>query len=611
LKRHTLIVCALAVAFAAEPNLRAINYPDYDPAGNRTRTSECPSNDGKNYLLPVTVDLLPPPQPGQGILATLSNSGWFPGWTFQAGAPLNGTMTIEEYYSAFWGTHYSGACITAIYKPDPSDPPTLRWVQLVDTSAPINGYETRYIDQPTNPANPPLPFYYNEAIYHGCWTYRNLYFHDASRRHHPPTSGVRWKGTFYLVDWDGNTTNGTVTVHDGIGWGWVGHCEAPGDTAIPLTLLMDNPPSLGVLTWPTNSPGTNLPAWRPQSSTNLGDPCAWSDVTNGVTQTNNVFQLVVPTAQPQEFFRLALDTIPLVPGPVPAYVAVPPASNIVAQGDEALLFVRADGDDPIAYQWLFNGSPIPNATNDILDFPQVQLTNQGLYSVIVSNASGSDLSVPALLQVQVPYATNYIVDQFNPLGYGPPNSYVGTNNYAIGQITNVWWNWFGGAFSNLVWDPSNDAKGDPNSGSMKIIANFPGQYVQGLYVVWDVGPGNNYAGISPTLNGCNLTSFQCDVRFDPSSATTFNGSTTTYGHLKFGTLTASYGQDFFGAVEIPAGTTSWVHVNIPINVANDTNLASISGVLISLDGNWYPARLNGPSILWVDNIEFVGMTTGP
>jgi hypothetical protein len=199
---------------------------------------------------------------------------------------------------------------------------------------------------------------------------------------------------------------------------------------------------------------------------------------------------------------------------------------------------------------------------------------------------------------------NYYIDQFNSFGYGPTNRYVGTNNYAAGDITNVWRNYFGSALSNVIWDATSDANNNPSSGSIKIVANFPGQYA-----VYD---GLN--GITPPLNGLTngLTSFQCDVRFDPSSPTTVNNGNgvTNYGHLQFGTRDASYNPDNFGSLEVPVGTTNWVHVNLPISINTDPNLLNINDVFVKIDGNWYSSTaLNGVSTLWVDNIKFVGPAT--
>jgi O-glycosyl hydrolase len=184
--------------------------------------------------------------------------------------------------------------------------------------------------------------------------------------------------------------------------------------------------------------------------------------------------------------------------------------------------------------------------------------------------------------------TTCIVDQFNPSG-------TGGNNYAGGQIGNVWGNWFGGAFQSLVWDSASDANTNPASGSMKITANFGDQFE--VY--------NGFNGINPPLNGLLYTYFQCDVRFDPSSAKVMSGGVSIFGHLEFGTRKGS-GQDYFGSVDIRASNTNWVHVSIALNAITDTNLMNIYDVLIHIYGPYYSPGLSGASILWVDNIKFTG-----
>jgi O-glycosyl hydrolase len=195
--------------------------------------------------------------------------------------------------------------------------------------------------------------------------------------------------------------------------------------------------------------------------------------------------------------------------------------------------------------------------------------------------------------------TVYVVDQFDPAG-------TGGNSYAAGQITNVWGNWFGGAFSNLVWDAASDASNNPNSGSMKITANFTGTNGSSQFEVYD-----GFYGISPPLSGVQYTNFQCDVRFAQGSATVTNGGVPIFGHLEFGTTTNTYGQDYFGSVDVPASNTNWVHVSIPLSVQTDPNLQSINNVLIHIYGPYYSPGLSGVSTLWVDNIRFVGVTPVP
>jgi pectate lyase len=77
-----------------------------------------------------------------------------------------------------------------------------------------------------------------------------------------------------------------------------------------------------------------------------------------------------------------------------------PQSQAVASGGSVSLTVVASGSVPLSYQWYFNtNSGIPGATNAFLTLTNVQTTNAGTYSVIVSNTAGAVTSAYALLSV--------------------------------------------------------------------------------------------------------------------------------------------------------------------------------------------------------------------
>ena len=77
-------------------------------------------------------------------------------------------------------------------------------------------------------------------------------------------------------------------------------------------------------------------------------------------------------------------------------------------GTTATFTVTATGSAPLAYQWRFNGTNIPNGGNvsgaatTNLTLANLQLTNAGNYSVVVSNTYGSATSGVAVLTVWLP-----------------------------------------------------------------------------------------------------------------------------------------------------------------------------------------------------------------
>ena len=76
-----------------------------------------------------------------------------------------------------------------------------------------------------------------------------------------------------------------------------------------------------------------------------------------------------------------------------------PFSQTAKLGANAFFSPSIVGDVPLAYKWQFNGVSIPNATNAILALTNVQGSNSGLYTVVITNIYGSATNMPAMLQV--------------------------------------------------------------------------------------------------------------------------------------------------------------------------------------------------------------------
>jgi hypothetical protein len=73
--------------------------------------------------------------------------------------------------------------------------------------------------------------------------------------------------------------------------------------------------------------------------------------------------------------------------------------NLIGSPVNTSFTVTAQSGTPLRYQWLFNGATIPGATTVTLTLNNVQPTNAGAYSVIVSDNFGTTNSQPATLTV--------------------------------------------------------------------------------------------------------------------------------------------------------------------------------------------------------------------
>jgi hypothetical protein len=217
---------------------------------------------------------------------------------------------------------------------------------------------------------------------------------------------------------------------------------------------------------------------------------------------------------------------------------------------------------------------------------------------------------------EVTLSNVYIVDDFSTNGIGSENPtnddwFAQTNVYSLGEITNVWDDWFGSALanSNVSWS-TNDANGSAASGSLELQLSF-GSGDQ--FVLHHVGFAEE-----PYVSSLTYTSLDVDVRWDPSSVTNGgNPALTTqtnanFGPLRFGVrpTTGNGGsQEWFYYTNIPAADTNWVHLVIPLSNTDPNFVSSFGEVLVGMDttvGGW---NGSGSSILYIDNIKFVGPLT--
>jgi hypothetical protein len=81
------------------------------------------------------------------------------------------------------------------------------------------------------------------------------------------------------------------------------------------------------------------------------------------------------------------------------YIFVQPTNQTVTVGRSVVFSVSASGPPPLSYQWSFNGTDIPGASESSFLLTNVQPSLAGNYAVVVSNSFGTVLSSNALLTV--------------------------------------------------------------------------------------------------------------------------------------------------------------------------------------------------------------------
>ena len=94
-----------------------------------------------------------------------------------------------------------------------------------------------------------------------------------------------------------------------------------------------------------------------------------------------------------------LASFPRLTGPV---ITQPPRDQRVPLGQTVEFNVTATGQEPLSYQWQFNGTNLPGETNTLLRLAAVQVAQSGRYQVIVTNSAGAMTAEATLAVVQAP-----------------------------------------------------------------------------------------------------------------------------------------------------------------------------------------------------------------
>ena len=131
--------------------------------------------------------------------------------------------------------------------------------------------------------------------------------------------------------------------------------------------------------------GTKYISSRPSVATisNTGEIIAISEGFCAITVQNVVTQ------------KIAV----LVSGPSKPIITRQPTNISGRSGSNFSFSVSAISTTSMRYQWYFNGSAIPGATNAVVDFNNMQADNVGNYSAVISSLGGSITSSVARLEM--------------------------------------------------------------------------------------------------------------------------------------------------------------------------------------------------------------------
>ena len=221
-------------------------------------------------------------------------------------------------------------------------------------------------------------------------------------------SSLGWAGrsATLTVNNVGSNNTGSYTVVVNNNWGSATSAVAtlafmvpPEITTQPqsLTVIVGQNATLSGIATSTGPPSYQ---WSLNGAAQSGDTNATLSITNVQTTEAGSYLLVVTNNAGSITSAVAILTVL-----VPPSIQTQPNNLTVAQSQNASFSVVANGSAPFSYQWNFDGTAMSGDTNASLTLTNVQTTQAGAYTVVVTNNAGSITSAVATLTVTNPIVT--------------------------------------------------------------------------------------------------------------------------------------------------------------------------------------------------------------
>lgn len=239
------------------------------------------------------------------------------------------------------------------------------------------------------------------------------------------------------------------------------------------------------------------------------------------------------------FWAVAL-CAPLLAQSVAPTIASVSSSRTVTEGERVELTVSVNGTTPFTYQWKKGTTNIPNATLNTLVFDPIRRTDDGSYTVTITNSAGSVTSLPITLAVTAATA--------------PSSVYVsgGSSTIYVGQTLSLSCYASGTSPMTYQWK-KNDVNIPGATSSYYTKANVTmadiGRYSVTVTNIAGTATSTGvniavYAVSAPTISGLYDVSVAAGDYFSFSPSVSSNGATPTYQWKKDG-------------VDIPNATSSY------------------------------------------------------
>jgi len=221
-------------------------------------------------------------------------------------------------------------------------------------------------------------------------------------------------------------------------------------TSSPATLTVDPAAGVAITTQPQSQTGyvgqmlqlsvvaTGSPTlsyqWQKNGAAIAG--ATGSTYTTPVqTAGNNGDSFTVVISNPVNTVTSAAAVLTINPAVAPG-ITQQPVSLSVLVNDPANFTVAVSGSSPFTYQWQLNGVNLLGANAATYSIFQVQSTNVGNYTVVVSNAAGSITSALATLTIAPP-GVNLALNQ-PATASSTQNAGLSASNVVDGNLTTRW-----------------------------------------------------------------------------------------------------------------------------------------------------------------------------